>query len=264
MYSNEMKIIYLDTETTGLESKDRLCQVAFLVETIIGNEKRGFRYTDKKMYETLCNPSVPMSPTASEVNNITDEMLKDTEIFINTPEYKILTELNTPDNIFVAHNAPFDLKMLRREGFEWKGKVIDTVSCARKLYNGRSDMSSSSLQFLRTTLDLFKEEQKLASEMNVEIKAHDAAGDVISLYTLTQSIKTNKYFKDYINVTKEELLVKLTDKKDFLMQFIRFGKHNGKTFKEVHEEAPKYLEWIIGCDSMEASITYSAQAVQAK
>lgn len=41
-------------------------------------------------------------------------------------------------------------------------------------------------------------------------------------------------------------MVKLTDKKDFLMQFLRFGKHNGKTFKDVFQEVPEYLEWVIG------------------
>ena len=259
MHSNERKIIYVDTETTGLKQHDRLCQLAFLVETIDKKEN-----IDKKMYETFCNPNVQMSAEAFAVNQISDEMLKNKPSLLDTDEYRLLSELNRPENILVAQNAPFDLGMLSKEGFEWKGQVIDTVSCTRKLCNEDHRVSATSLQFLREVFDLFEAEEELASTLNVEVKAHDAVGDVVSLYALTQYLKSSKYFKDLVGMTKEEALAQLSDKKDFLMRYIRFGKHNGKTFAEVLKEVPEYIDWVIKCDWMEPSIVYSAQALQSK
>ena len=251
MYLTTM--IYLDTETTGLTERDRLCQIAFLVETLEDG--------DKQIVETLCKPIVPVSKEASLINGITNTMLEKELPFAETEVYKLLLTLNKANNILVAHNAPFDLEMLRREGIEWKGKVIDSLSCSRKLYNDDHTISSNSLQNLRVSLALSDIENNLAAAFNTRVKAHSALGDVISLYALMQHLKKHKALKTLDNVNVEETLVSLSANKNVQMEFIRFGKYNGKTFKTVAKEDPAYLEWIISCETMEASIRHSAAVV---
>jgi len=238
-----MKTIYLDTEVTGLEKNDKLCQIAFLVV----DEKGNF-----EIYEELCNPQMPISQGASECHGITDEIVSDKNTFVNSSLYQILESLNNEDNCFVAHNAPFDIEMLRRDGFVWEGKVIDTLKVARRLYNKDSAIKSFALQNLRESLSLEKYEHKMIKQCNVTIKAHDALGDVISLFALV-----NFLMEDFS--CSIEKLIELSNDDEYELTFLPFGKYRGKSFDEVAQENPEYLQWICKSSDFDKSIIYSAK-----
>ena len=60
--------IFLDTETTGTDKDDRLCQIAFKTEAgLIVNE--------------LFNPGKPISIEAMSIHHITNEMVMDKPLF---------------------------------------------------------------------------------------------------------------------------------------------------------------------------------------
>jgi DNA polymerase III epsilon subunit-like protein len=95
-------MIFLDTETTGLEVKDRICALG-----IIEGESNHFE---------LINPGKKIPPAASAIHQITNEMVSDAPSFSQSISAEKLKILNTPENILVSHNAPFELSMLQKEG----------------------------------------------------------------------------------------------------------------------------------------------------
>jgi len=140
------KYILLDTETTGVEEKDRICQLAFLV----------LDKSDIKSYDSLCKPPLPINYWAMSVHNITNEDVEDKPSFENCESALKLDELNSEENILIIQNAPFDLGMLKKEGFEWRGKLIDTLRCIKHL---EPEHESHSLQYLRYALGFYKDEK---------------------------------------------------------------------------------------------------------
>ena len=88
--------IAFDTETTGLNStSDRVIEIG-----AIKFDKSGV--IDK--FETLINPQRSIPTECTEINHITDEMVKDAET-IDTVFPKMLEFLG--DSVIVAHNAKY-------------------------------------------------------------------------------------------------------------------------------------------------------------
>jgi DNA polymerase III subunit alpha, Gram-positive type len=133
--------IFGDVETTGLSEKtERMTEIA-LVKT-----DEQFNIIDK--FQMLINPERTVSAKITELTGITEEMVK------NEPKYEeavpmiesfwhnnevINEDLDIPQIIFVAHNAPFDIKFINKAFEDVNGKpiitdFIDTVSLARELY----------------------------------------------------------------------------------------------------------------------------------
>jgi DNA polymerase III epsilon subunit-like protein len=139
--------VFLDTKTTGTDKDDRLCQIAFKTEAgLIVNE--------------LFNPGKPIPIEAMSVNHITNEMVKDKPQFKNSDAWRSLIELFADtDNIMVAHNAMFDVAMLRKEDVHPQ-KTICTYKIARFL-DKDGQISQYNLQYLRYYLKL-----------NVDAKPH--------------------------------------------------------------------------------------------
>ncbi len=127
--------IFLDTETTGTDNEDRLCQLAYKTE-------KG------EIVNGLFNPSKPISIGAMSIHHITNEMVEDKPEFKNSSEYQKLDDLlNNNTNILVAHNAKFDTDMLEREGIYTK-KAICTLKLARHL-DPNGVIPKYNLQYLR-------------------------------------------------------------------------------------------------------------------
>lgn len=155
--------IFLDTETTGIEADDRLCQLAFKSENgTIVNE--------------LFNPGRPISVEAMGVHHITNGMVKDKPPFKHSETWeKLRGILDVDDNVLVAHNAVFDIDMLKKEEIVPQ-KHICTLKMATYL-DKDGVIPKYSLQHLRYYLDL-----------NVNANAHDALGDLLVLEALFQRI----------------------------------------------------------------------------
>ena len=125
-------LIFVDTETTGLGPEDRLIQLAFT--------------TNKgELLDMRFNPGRPISFEAMAVHHITEEMVKDMPAFKGSQGYAdLVTRLE--NHIFVAHNAPFDLRMLEREGIPRPKWVIDTQRVAKHIITVED---RHALQYLR-------------------------------------------------------------------------------------------------------------------
>ena len=237
------KYIILDTETTGTGEQDRIIQLGYIV---LGAK-------DVEVHNEFCSSDVPISFGAMEVHGITPEMISGECTCQEMQAYKRLQELNIDDNYMIIHNAPFDLGMLEKEGFNTQMQVIDTLRVAKHIL---PEEDAHRLQYFRYKFELYKEEQKEADALGIEVKAHDAIGDVLILKLLLSKLRTlvQTQFPDSNPVDK---MVELT-KTPILIQTFRFGKHKGKTLQEVAASDAGYMRWMLSSmDNLDADLKYS-------
>ena len=109
-----------DTETTGLSLSDRIVQIAGL--RIAGGQLTGERF------ETLVNPGRAIPPASTRIHRITDGMVADAPDM--TQALRRFHDF-AEDAVLIAHNAPFDMGLLRaaeaETGQHFPNRVMDTV-----------------------------------------------------------------------------------------------------------------------------------------
>lgn len=210
--------VFLDTETTGIEEKDRLCQLCYKINDTLVNE--------------LYNPGMHIPAEASMVHHITNKMVLDKPTFKDSSEYTQLQDLFSDEKaIFIAHNAKFDLKMLAKEGIVPKQHIC-TYKVVRAL-DPEGKLSRYSLQYLRYFLD-----------MEIEATAHDAMGDVLVLEQLFNRFltKLEKELGTYEQAIK--YMLDVSTKPSLIISF-NFGKYANQKVTDVAEKDPGYLEWLL-------------------
>ncbi len=215
-------IIFFDTETTGNTMEDFLCQIAYKNDGKKGEEFSG-------MYK----PSIKIPPEASAVHHISNKMVIDKPAFKESPDYQKVKDIfEDPNTIAVAHNALFDIAILKNEDIN-VANFICTLRVARAL-DTEGKIEKYNLQYLRYLLDI-----------EIEATAHDALGDVLVLEKLFERLK-NKIMESE-NVSELEAIQKMIEISlhPSLLRSIPFGKHIGKTVEEVARIDRGYLEWLL-------------------
>jgi DNA polymerase-3 subunit epsilon/exodeoxyribonuclease X len=240
--------ILLDTETTGAGENDRVIQLGFMV--LDGK--------NVQIYNDLCSSEVPIGYGAMEVHGITPEQIEGKPSCVETSAFKALEELNTPDNVMIIHNAPFDLGMLAKEKFTSKMRLIDTLRCAKHLFD---EEEAHRLQFFRYRLELYKLEKAEADALGIVVKAHDAIGDVLVLKLFLTELR-KKLTERFGNVNPIDKMVELTQTPVFIIKPLKFGKHKGKTLSEVVEVDKGYLAWMLAnMENLDDDMKYSIAKV---
>ncbi|MFW9626952.1 MAG: exonuclease domain-containing protein [Sulfurospirillum sp.] len=232
-----MKIIVLDTETTGMLEKDRICQLSYLVL----NED----FEIEEVHNDLCMPPLPISYEAMAIHHITPEMLEGEPSCVQTKAYKRLLELNSPANLMVIQNATFDLGMLAKEGFALQMNLIDTFRVLRAYYP--QDGTSFSLQYKRYQWGLYKEEEGVAKKLGITIKAHDALGDVIVLKHLFERLCEEHSMPKMILLCSEPIV----------LSHIPYGKNKGKKFVDIARTDRQDLHYMLNANGLDADVKAS-------
>ncbi len=229
------KIIFFDTETTGNTDKDFLCQIAFKE---MGGES----------FSGLYKPPIKIPPEASAVHHISNKMIEDKPSFNENPDHQKIKDLfENPENVVVAHNAIFDLAMLKKENIN-PINFICTLRVARFL-DKEGKIEKYNLQYLRYLL-----------EIEVEAQAHDALGDVLVLEKLFERL-LDKIMREKIDSTEQrEALSPNASEEAFreainqmieisshptILKIINFGKYNGQEIKSIASSDRGYLEWLL-------------------
>ncbi len=220
------KLIFFDTETTGNTENDFLCQIAYKIHdpsTPLG----------ASTFTGLYKPSTKIPPEASAVHHITNKMVEGKEAFKNSKEFKKIKEFfEDEDTIVVAHNAVFDLMMLKKEGIVPK-RFICTLRVARDL-DKEEKIDRYNLQYLRYLL-----------EIEIEATAHDAMGDVLVLEQLFERLKKKVEEGERLNgVEPLEKMVEISSHPSIFTK-LNFGKHKGKRIDEVLQIDRGWLEWLL-------------------
>lgn len=217
-----MKIIFFDTETTGNQPTDRLCQ--------LGIKERGVVVP---VLNELYTPPIPISFESMAVHHITQKMVIGKPAFVDSPDYATTKALfENPDTISVAHNTAFDVGMLKPEGIS-VAKPICTMKVARAL--DTSDIFPSyRLQYLRYRLGIEIE----------GVNAHDAWGDVVVLEALFERLLAKMIATEGSEEAAIEKMLYITANPS-LIRVINFGKHAGKKIADVAKEDVAYLRWLL-------------------
>ena len=209
-----------------------------------------------EIYDELCSCEVPIKLEAMEVHNITPNLLENKPKFIDTNFYKRLNELNSSENYLIAHNLPFDLGMLQKEGFKNNFTLIDTLRCARHLLD---NSPYHRLQYLRYSLELYKNEKEEAQKHNITIKAHDAIGDVLVMKLLLSKLVAlvkekfpqENTMQKLANLTKEPIFIKT----------FKFGKYKDRNIEEVCNEDMGYINWFMKNTQLDDDMKYTLDKI---
>ena len=203
-----MKIIVLDTETTGLSVKDghRIVEIGCIeLEDLIPT---------KNIFHTYLNPERNVSEKALKVHGYTDEFLSDKKKFKDIAD-EFLNFIK--DKKIIIHNASFDLSFLdgelrsiQKEKIN-KKLVIDSLEVARNKFPG----TSNSLDALckRFNVDLSrrtKHNALLDCELlrEVYINLLDAKEPKFNLINNPSEQNVNRakdYSKKIVNISEAEL-----------------------------------------------------------
>lgn len=215
-----MKLIFLDTETTGIEvGKDRIFEVAYMV--------------DGDVQSAHFKPTVPVSVKAMSITHVTNKMLEDKPAFEGSEVQKKLKDLFEDDGVLVAHNAAFDSEMLAAEGVPVP-RFICTLKVARHL-DPEGEIPEYNLQFLR-----------YFHELEVEGGAHDAVTDVLVLEKVFNLLLEVVKKKERVEGDKAlERMIEISTLPSLIKRFT-FGKYNGVRISDVAERDQGYLAWLYG------------------
>ena len=244
-------IAFFDLETTGLSlSRDRIVELA-----VIRVSPRGDVFERVRRY----NPQIPIPPEATEIHNITDEMVAEEPTFRATS--KSLAELLYPCDLAGFNIRRFDLPILLAEfaragvDFEVKDRrLIDMkmifhreeprdLSAAARFYLGRDHQDAhTALADIRTTAAVLTAQlaryRHLPRDMQGLHEYCDKLGPFVTEF--------DRWFSE-----SERGLV-----------FNR-GKHQGAALADVAESTPDYLEWMVGADDMPRDVVEAARGALA-
>ena len=216
-----MHLVFFDTETTGNEPKDYLCQIAWK------------RAGESEMKAGLFKPPLPIPAEVSAIHHISNKMVADRPAFKDSPEWSEVKELfEDADTVVVAHNAKFDLAMLEKEGIRPQ-HFICTLRVARAM-DPESKLVNYKLQYLRYALEL---------DVDEAAAAHSADGDVLVLEKLFDRLfKKLSEQKGGDDPLKE--MMEISNLPSIIKTF-PFGKHIGKSVADVAKADIGYLEWLL-------------------
>jgi exodeoxyribonuclease X len=208
-------LIFLDTETTGI-ANGRLIQLAY--------KKRG----EQEIFVEYYKPPVPIELEAMVVHHITEKTVADKQVFEKSATYEALATL-LADSILVAHKAKFDIGILATEGI-----ITLNYICTMKIAQTMYDLPMYKMQYLRYLWGIDDE----------AATAHDAEGDVVILEKVF-----DRMVADYAaahNTSEAETIAAFVEisKNPVLLKQISFGKYAGKTFEEIKNVDPGYLQWM--------------------
>ena len=161
-YARRGRVVVFDTETTGCTSYDEICQIA-AVEYVCGARARTFaRY--------IC-PTCEMNPFAEMVHGLSMDFLSEHGLAPEEAMREFFAFVGE-DVLLVAHNATFDMRMVRQEcrkfdlTFAPRGlETCDTLALSRRL---RPDLSSHKLSYLIGALGIDG------------VNSHDALDDALA------------------------------------------------------------------------------------
>lgn len=214
-----MKIIVGDTETTGVrsgdpESKQGVVEIAFV--------ELSEDLDVVASYESLINPEMPITASASGVHGFMDDSVKGAPTLSEFMS-KVGNPLNVEDVVFIAHNAKFDLPFFQ-PFFGSTKAVICTLRLAKKYLPESEDFKLATLR---------------AQWLGKAGLSHRAMADVLTTVELLKFIQ-QKEDKPVMTLHRES-------EKPILLPTMTFGKHKDEKFEDI---PVSYLKWAVGPKGM--------------
>ena len=270
----ERPLLFFDIESTGLNiATDGIIELSF-VKVLPGGETR-IKTWKIKPWDYVRHAVIPINPQASEVNGVKDEDLVDCPRFIEVlPE---VIEWLQGSDLAGFNSIKFDLPLLSEE--------IERVRayCETRLARPESKEKAQQMMALIDTVDLHAcrmvdvqnifhhfEPRNLRAAYRFYCggkdfeNAHTAEADTVATYEVLKS-QLDRYqspteYQPEVLKNDVDFLSKVgprTRNIDFAGRLvlredgeavINFGKHKGKTAREIWDSEPSYYAWIEGGD----------------
>ena len=226
-----------DLETTGTNiTADRIVEIAIIKLMPNGSEQS---------YQKRVNPGIPIPPEISAIHGIYDKDIADAPTFAQIAE-EVITFIGDAD-LGGYNSNKFDIPVLSEELMR-AGIDVDlsikyfvdvqnifhkmeqrTLSAAFQFYCGRSlENAHNALHDTRATLDVLKAQLQRYPELKQDVAflADFSKGGNFDLLDFAGRIAVNAKGEAIYN----------------------FGKHRGKTIKEVMKLEPGYYGWMLDAD----------------
>ncbi|MBP6430521.1 MAG: 3'-5' exonuclease [Ferruginibacter sp.] len=228
-------IAFIDLETTGVSlSTDRIVEIA-----IIKVLPDGTRQTKRK----IINPQMPIPQGAIDVHGITNEMVKDAPTFKDVAnEVKVFID---GCDLGGYNSNRFDIPILMEE-FLRAGLNVDLST--RKMVDVQHIFYSMEPRTLSAAY-------KFYCEKELE-NAHSAEADIAATIDVFYA-QLDKYtqlgntVESVLSVIGEDKIVDYARRFSFDdkgVEVFNFGKHKGRSVREVIKAEPSYYDWIMKGD----------------
>lgn len=220
-----MRAIIFDTETDGIQPDREACDVGLIEIDLHTLEELG-------RAEAMLKISKPISPEASAIHGITDDMLVDkptvhewvTETFGGRLE---------GDVVLIGHRVDFDLPMFAPIGdAKW---TVDTLLLSQLFLNVTTE--NRKLDTLKAALGL--------------------PGGGISHRAMADCMTCHQLLQHLMPLTGRSL-IDIATTEVFMLHEMPWGKHEGKPLMKVPR---KYREWLMGLDNLDKHLRYSLEQV---
>lgn len=231
----ERPIIFFDLETTGTNvTHDRIVEISYIKVYPDGREEKKSR---------RLNPEMPIPPASTAVHHITDEDVKDELTFRQIS--KSLLAIFDGCDIAGFNSNKFDVPVLMEEfarcglNFDIAGRrFIDVQNIFHKMEQ-------------RTLVAAYK----FYCGADLE-GAHSALADTQATYEVLMSqldrydqLKNDvSFLADFSTVGRNLDLAARFVLNDNDEPILNFGKHKGKTVKEVLRREPSFFDWMMQGD----------------
>ena len=237
-------LLFFDIESTGLSIPvNSIIELSF-VKVFPGGEERIKTWKIKPWdYERACQR--PIEPSASAVNGVTDDMLVDCPTFFELAE-EIASWIKDSD-LAGFNSQKFDLPMLAEE-FEraaLAGKKLDVDLHAPRMVDVQNIFHAMEPRNLKAAYRFY------CGGGDFE-NAHTAEADTLATYEVLKA-QLDRYPDQLKNDVAQLSTFAGRKPVDFsgCMVYndagepvINFGKHKGKTARQVYETDPSYYAWI--------------------
>lgn len=243
----ERPLIFFDIESTGLNiASDSIIELSF-VKIMPDNEQK-IKTWRVRPWDYESNRQRAINPSAQAVHGISDEELRDCPTFHDIADE--VSEWLTGSDLAGFNSAKFDLPMLAEEierVRHWKAKELPVNLHEMKMVDVQNIFHTMEPRTLKAAY-LFYCGKHLEN-------AHAAEADTLATYEVLKG-QLDRYADDPRIENNIDKLSRFSTKQrtvDYAGRLvlndkdepvISFGKHKGKTAREVYFSEPSYFSWI--------------------
>ena len=236
-------LLFFDIESTGLNiPADSIVELSF-VKVFPDGEQR-IKTWNIKPWDYEAQRQRPINPEASKVTNLTDDMFADCPTFYDVADE--VAEWLRDSDLAGFNSSKFDLPMLAEEFERAKlaGKDLKVNLHEPLMVDVQNIYHAMEPRNLRAAYRFYCGGEDFDN-------AHSAEADTVATYEVLKG-QLDRYpdLKNDVKSLSAYVGKKYVDFSGHLIYddkgevLVNFGKHKGKTIRQVYDTDPSYFDWV--------------------